>query len=68
MNKKKFKKRYVLGEGYPWAFGENLPYKQIGLCSKHIGTQLVSVDFPLELWSNELPRYRLVLERIDKGA
>ena len=42
----KFKRRYVLAEGYPWAFGNGPPYAGIGVCSE------------------DLPRYRLVLERI----
>ena len=62
-----FKNRYVLGEGYPWMMGvgEN---KKLSLSETPIGLRTVFLDFPLELWSPDLPKYRLVLEKIeDKG-
>lgn len=62
----KFCKRYVLGEGFPWAMGTK-DYKEIALSKTAIGFSPVVLDFPAELWNaNKLPRYRLVLERIDE--
>ena len=60
----KFKRRYVLAEGYPWAFGNGPPYAGIGVCSEPKGTSFITFPIPAELWSEDLPRYRLVLERI----
>ena len=68
MMKTKFKKRYVLGTGYPWANGlgtEEFPYFYICLDSTptRSGTREI-LDFPPELWSEDLPEFRLILERI----
>lgn len=59
----KFKDRYVLAEGYPWAIGTQ-SYKSIGVSTINPGIILEDLDFPLELWSAKVPTYRLVLERI----
>ena len=68
--KVKFKKRYVLGIGYPWAMGIGPAYKEICLSSGKkgpTGLDRVTLDWPAELWSEDLPQYRLVLERVEKG-
>jgi hypothetical protein len=59
----KFKKRYVLAKGYPWAFGGG-NYKTIGMGKDKFGVNLEPIQFPPELWSVHLPKYRLVLERV----
>jgi len=61
----KFKKRYVLGTGYPWAIGTET-YKNIALARETFGVDFVPINFPTELWSKDLPQYRLVLERVEK--
>ena len=59
MNKKpEFKKRYVLGEGYPWTFGRRLTVKISG-------TAPVRLKWPLGFAGYDLAKYRLVLERVD---
>ncbi len=67
-----FKKRYVLGEGYPWATGlgtPDAPYDKLCLCKASKGAEFMTLDFPEELWGKfggpELPKYRIVLERVD---
>jgi hypothetical protein len=66
-----FKKRYVISVGYPWAFGLK-PYKTIGMTPKPYMVYAKSLRFPVELWSREVPKYRLVLEIVEgkpkKGA
>ncbi len=62
---KKFRKKYILGEGYPWAMGTN-EHKEIALSEQAFGFSPVILSFPKELWDKSLPRYRLVLERIDE--
>jgi hypothetical protein len=62
---KEFKDRYVLGVGYPWAFGEE-PYQQIGINIDPEGINSVILQFPNELWDSRLPKYRLVLEKISE--
>lgn len=62
---KKFLKKYVLGEGYPWAMG-TAEHKEIALSEQAFGFHPVVLLFPKELWDKQLPRYRLVLERIDE--
>ena len=64
MSKKIFKKRYILGEGYPWAYGKE-PYKNIGLVKNSQGVDSINLVFPSELWKDNLPKYRLVLERVN---
>lgn len=63
----KFKDRYVLGEGYPWADGlgsVEQPFIKLSLCTKQIGNEKVVLKYPKELWSNKLPKYRIVLEKV----
>ena len=67
---KEFQERYVLGIGYPWALGtgnEDDPHEQISLCLESVGVNFLEIDFPRELFSQEVPKYRLVLEREDVG-
>jgi len=64
--KVKFKKRYVLGTGYPWVLGGKSPQQVICLAVDAIGLDTVTLNWPKELWDNELPQYRLVLERVGK--
>jgi len=64
--KPKFKKRYVLGEGYPWVFGMD-HYKGVGLTSITPGTSFKDLEWPEELWDRKLPLYRLELVRVDKN-
>ena len=66
--KVKFKKRYVLGIGYPWMMGsENPPHTNLLMALKPTGLIPVDLDWPGELWDQDLPQYRLVLERVEKG-
>ena len=62
--KKKFKKRYILGAGYPWAMGTG-PYREICLSNLQISPDKIELDWPEELWDTALPQYRLVLERVE---
>lgn len=61
--KKIFKDRYVLGTGYPWAMGIN-PHTEVALCTDQKGTNFKPIKFPIALWYPDLPKYRLVLERV----
>ena len=63
MKKLKFNKRYVLGEGYPWAMGMKI-YTSVALVRAPKGVELIPLDFPIDLWSSAVPRYRLVLEQV----
>jgi hypothetical protein len=58
-----FKDRYVIAEGYPWAYGTK-NYKEIGLNKTPVGMIPIEMDFPKELWNKDVPKYKLVLERI----
>lgn len=61
--KTKFKHRYILGEGYPWALN-NPPYKAVVL-RKHIRLHLFQeLVLPNELFADDLPKYHLVLEKV----
>lgn len=61
----KFKNRYILGEGYPWAIGIS-PFFEINLHEgPNIIDERIKLDWPDELWSRGLPRYCLVLERVE---
>lgn len=61
---REFKDRYVLGEGYPWALGIG-PYYEINLHPEpYVQGERVPLDWPDELGSNLLPKYRLGLERV----
>ena len=65
----KYPRRVVLGEGYPWMFGvahgENTT---IQLRDVGVGGSPVQLAYPDCLWAEGLPRYRLILERIDPEA
>lgn len=62
------KKRYVLGEGYPWGIGERTidTVNQISMMENPIGINVINLKFPLELWAPNCPKYRLVLEQIEE--
>lgn len=62
-DKSRFKDRYVLGEGYPWALGDG-PYYEINLQPEPYESERIPLEWPDELGSNLLPKYRLVLERV----
>ena len=57
--KPKFKKRYLLGEGYPII---NICFEDVSLCNTIANT--IKLKFPKELDENLCPKYRLVLERV----
>ncbi len=59
----KFPERIILGIGYPWAYGVG-PYFEIGLNSFNTGVLPKKLKWPKELWHKDLPKYRLVLEKI----
>jgi hypothetical protein len=59
----KFKKKYVLGEGYPWEYDVD-EHKRVGLNKSVSGFDPVVLKFPEEMWSNDVPKYRLILEKI----
>jgi len=62
----KFKDRYVLGTGYPWAMGLGKPYVEIAMLKgKLLGFGFKPLKFPEILWNKDLPKYRLVLERVE---
>lgn len=58
-----YKKRYVLAEGYPWAVGTE-PATDIRMVIRPTGMVPQILKWPVELWRPELPKYRLVLERV----
>ena len=62
--KLKFKKRYVLGEGYPW-MQEWSRLKYISISKDRFSTEF-EIKWPPELWSKDCPKYRLELVRVDK--
>ena len=59
----KFKSRYVLAEGYPWVidYGNGIVMHN----SRHPMGYRRKLDWPKELWSEDLPKYRLVLELVE---
>ena len=60
-----FRNRYVLGEGYPWVLGVG-PYYEIRLQQGPMVTDgVVQICWPEELWAKNLPKYQLVLERVE---
>jgi hypothetical protein len=63
--KLKFKKRYILGEGHPWALGVR-NYKAIALSKEATGFNPKIINFPKELWEGDVPKYRLVLEIVNE--
>ena len=62
--RRKPRKRYVLRVGYPWVHDLG-PYYIISMRSHSIGGEDLKLAWPEELWEAKIPRYRLVLERID---
>jgi len=67
MKKPQFKKRYVLGIGYPWALGLN-DHVLIRMNQENTGQSPQILKWPKELWHKELPKYRLVLERVSHNG
>jgi len=61
--KKKFKDRYVLGVGYPWAYGTS-NHEQIGINAFPNRNLPIVLAWPYELWERDVPKYRLILERV----
>ena len=65
--KKEFPKRVVLAEGHPWAHGlgkADDPYSAVSVRDTPVGGQDQVVQWPKELWDRNVPKYRLVLERV----
>jgi hypothetical protein len=57
-----FKKRYVLGEGFPWL---DIGEKQVSLSSDPADNRPIILRMPNELFDpSGIPKYRLVLERV----
>lgn len=57
--------RYVISEGYPWAYGAVGQYYAVGMNNEQLGNARSSgITWPKELWDKKLPKYRLVLERV----
>ena len=64
-----FPERIVLGVGHPWAPGLGTaehPYDSVHLnpLAAGNGGRRVKLRFPKELWRADVPKYRLVLERV----
>ncbi len=59
----KFPKRVVLAEGYPWANGLSQYTEVVMRDAPHGGRNKV-LAFPPLLWRADVPKYRLVLQRI----
>lgn len=57
----KFKDRYVLGEGYPHKY-----YDAVGVRSSRDFAGPLDLKWPKEFRSEGLPKYRLVLERVEE--
>jgi hypothetical protein len=53
MRVSKFKDRYVLAEGYPWALAG----------AEDVKPELIERN--TELWTDAAPHYRLVLEKVE---
>jgi len=64
-----FKKRYILAEGFPWAVSKSAKeintYLELQMRDAPFGGSVVPLDFPKELWCPTLPKYRLILERVE---
>jgi len=58
----KFKDRYVLGEGYPWTDKNLKRWMCIRKCIPY--TYGKELDWPKEFWDFDVPKYRLILERV----
>lgn len=60
-----FKSRYVLAEGYPWTHGTG-PTHHIQMWNKSENGRLMELKLPNELYKEDCPPYRLVLERVEQ--
>jgi len=60
----KYKEKYVLGEGFPWAYG--LECRMLALNERAVGLNPIKLKFPRELWNEDVPKYRLVLEKLNE--
>jgi hypothetical protein len=67
VKRSKFKDRYVLATGYPWAVGSELNPIDIRMVRGPMGVVPIQLKWPKELWEPSLPRYRLVLEKVNHG-
>ena len=63
MKREKYKNRYILAEGYPYAIGVS-NYYEIRIHKEQVGCDMIALEWPEELWDKKLPKYRLVLERV----
>ena len=64
--KPKFKNRYVLAEGYPMPIGDvSKPYTMIVMWEENMSSSRIPLNVPQDIFSNELPKYRLILERVN---
>ncbi len=60
----KFPSKVILAEGYPWAMGCGPEYTEICMQEAVMVGKRLPLDWPQILWSKNLPKYRLVLEKI----
>ena len=65
MTKPRYPKRVILAEGYPWFLGIG-PYYQMQMEVEPIHSDAIPLDVPGGSWDNDLPKYRLILERVDE--
>ena len=69
MAKTKFKKRYILGTGYPFPLGVGPVYSRLCLWGNKNAFIAIELNWPSELWWDfDLPQYRLVLEGVEKDT
>ena len=67
MRKPRFKKQYSLGIGYPWFYGiDPTKTEQLGLNKGPTGVSPIQMKIPQELHNCELPKYEIILRRVDK--
>ena len=59
MKKSKYRDRYVLATGYPWRDR----YDRVLIMDKH-GNKEKDQMYPRSLLGSDVPRYRLVLEKV----
>lgn len=62
----KYKKRYVLGEGYVGIDDTGNGSEKISLWEDIGGSKIIILHTPKELLVFDQPKFRLVLERIDR--
>lgn len=63
---RKFKKKYILGEGWPWYGDQN--DMSISMCRHYeAGSSTIKLNIPHDLVNHvkKHPKYRLVLEKIE---